>query len=132
MPHGEITVRNRIHGGIKKTAIQEFWSGVSFYGSDERNELSYSLALILVELLGANWDPFLDFILRADYRDGGQNASLEALDRCLGETMAEFLGPGNWRPQRKIIAAHQRRAQRADPTGARNRVSDLSLRLRTP
>lgn len=102
---GELAARH--HALWDEQNIQEFWAGVSFYGPDEHNELSYSLAYILVELLCENWDRFLDFVLEADYRDAGQDASLHALERCLGETAAGFLGSGNWRPHRKAIATLQ-------------------------
>ena len=88
--------------------IQEFWSGASFYGPDERNTLSYSLALILVELLANDWKGFLEFVSEADYRDAGQDAAVRVLERCLGETIGGFLGPGNWRPHRKAIAEDHR------------------------
>jgi hypothetical protein len=84
--------------------IQEFWSGASFYVGDERNKLSYSLAEILTEFISTDWKAFLEFISQADYRDAGQDAALRVLNRCLGETVGQFLGPGNWRPQRKAIA----------------------------
>lgn len=87
--------------------IEEFWAGVSFYVGDERNKLSYSLAEILTEFLSGDWKAFLEFVSEADYRDSGQDASLRILNRCLGETISQFLGPGNWRPQRKAIAEHQ-------------------------
>lgn len=86
--------------------IQEFWSGTLFYVGDERNKLSYSLASILTEVLSENWPNFLDFVSQADIRDAGQDASLRILGRCLGETTVGFLGPGNWRPQRKAISEH--------------------------
>lgn len=85
--------------------VQGFWAGTSFYGPDEGNKLSYNLGEILVELLSNNWGQFLDFVQNADPRDGGQDAALKCFNRCLGETLGGFLGPGNWRPSRKRIAA---------------------------
>jgi len=91
------------HAHWTEQNIQEFWSGASFYVGDERNKLSYSLAEILTEFLSTDWKAFLEFVSEADYRDAGQDASLRILNRCLGETLGQFLGPGNWRPQRKAI-----------------------------
>jgi hypothetical protein len=95
--------------------IQQFWSGASFYGPDEGNKLSYSLAEILTNLLSDDWKSFLQFVLHADYRDAGQDAALQILDRNLGDAVGEFLGPGNWRPQRKIIAEHHNKRARGQP-----------------
>jgi hypothetical protein len=96
------------HAHWTEQNIQEFWSGASFYVGDERNNLSYSLAEILTEFLSKDWSAFLEFIAEADYRDAGQDASLRILNRCLGETVGQFLGPGNWRPQRRVIAERVR------------------------
>ena len=96
------------HAHWTEQNIQEFWSGASFYVGDERNKLSYSLAEILTEFLSSDWNAFLEFISQADYRDAGQDAALRTLHRCLGETIGQFLGPGNWRPQRMAIAERMR------------------------
>lgn len=85
--------------------IQKFWAGTSFYGSDKGNQLSYQLSSILTEVLGGNWNDFLSFVQQCDPRDGGQDAALGVLGRCLGKTVEDFLGPGEWRPERKAIAA---------------------------
>jgi hypothetical protein len=97
------------HEYWNERTIQEFWSGRSFYGSDERNKLSYSFAEILVELMSKDWANFLDFVLQSDYRDAGQDAALKILGCSLGDTVAGFLGPGDWRPKRKVIAEHWER-----------------------
>jgi hypothetical protein len=101
------------HAHWTEQNIQEFWAGASFYVAGERNKLSYSLAEILTEFLSADWKAFLDFVAEADYRDSGQDASVRILNKCLGETIGQFLGPGNWRPQRKAIARHL--AKKAKP-----------------
>lgn len=95
--------------------IQQFWAGTSFYGPDEGNKLSYSLAEILVNLLADDWNRFLEFVRLADHRDAGQDAALKALDRSLGDVVGDFLGPGNWRPQRKIIADLQKKRTESGP-----------------
>ena len=83
--------------------IQEFWAGISFGGEQEAQHLSYSLAEVLVQLLSGDHDGFLAFISHAHYDDAGQTAALECLGRNLGDVVAEFLGPGNWRPYRKAM-----------------------------
>ncbi len=92
------------HAHWNEQNIQGFWAGTSFYGPDEGNKLSYNLGEILVELLSGNWEDFLNFVQNADWNDAGQDAALKCLDRCLGETLAGFLGPGQWRPNRRKIA----------------------------
>ena len=83
--------------------IQEFWAGVSFFGDQDAQALSYSLAEVIVHLLSGDQDGLLEFISRAHYDDAGQTAALECLGRNLGDVVAEFLGPGNWRPYRKVM-----------------------------
>jgi hypothetical protein len=84
--------------------IQEFWAGLSFHMPGEVSKLSYSLGLILLEVLSENWGNFLDFLQNADARDAGQDAALKCLGRSLGDAASGLLGPGNWRPNRKAIA----------------------------
>lgn len=102
--------------------IQEFWAGTSFGYEQEAQELSYSLAEVLVHLLSADHNGFMDFLSRAHYDDAGQTAALESLDRNLGDVVGEFLGPGDWRPYRKamvdIWTASRRTASEQDQTAA--------------
>jgi hypothetical protein len=84
-------------------SIQRFWAGTAFDEPGESVELSYSLAEVLFHLLAKNRQDFLAFIEAADYADAGQTAALECLGTCLGDAIGTFLGPGNWRPQRKAI-----------------------------
>ena len=86
--------------------IQAFWAGKTFYTPGDDNELSYSLAQILVTLLSEKGGEFITFITNADRHDAGQDAALAILDCDLGEVMAGFLGLGNWRPQRRAIAGY--------------------------
>jgi hypothetical protein len=83
--------------------IQEFWSGTSFGKPGDSNELSYSLAEILVNLLLSESKYFGLFVQHADWNDAGQTAALDILGVDLGSTAATFLGEGNWRPNRKAI-----------------------------
>jgi len=99
---GELSERH--HEFWDEKNIQEFWAGVSFNSSDQdAQELSYSLAEVIVHLLSGDHDGFLAFISRAHSDDAGQTAALECLGRNLGDVVAEFLGPGNWRPYRKAM-----------------------------
>jgi hypothetical protein len=85
--------------------IQEFWAGGSFRKPGDSNELSYSLAEIVLHLLRECTGDWGAFIKTADPRDGGQSAAIECLDVDLGKVMETFLGEGKWRPRRKDIAA---------------------------
>jgi hypothetical protein len=114
---GELSERH--HAFWTERNIQEFWAGTSFGFEQEAQELSYSLAEVLVHLLSGDHDAFLAFLSRAHYDDAGQTAAIECLDRNLGDVVSEFLGPGNWRPYRKAIvdiwAASQSTAASDDP-----------------
>jgi hypothetical protein len=83
--------------------IQKFWAGVSFGEPGDSNELSYSLAEILISLLLSEAKDFGAFVKEADWNDGGQTAALEFLGRDLGQTAATFFGEGEWRPKRKAM-----------------------------
>jgi hypothetical protein len=96
--------------------IQAFWAGTTFDEPGESFELSYSLAEIFVVLLAERGAGFINFIMNADWRDAGQDAALNCMGTDLGELAAGFLGPGNWRPQRKAISDYWRRKkERAFP-----------------
>ena len=83
--------------------IQSFWAGTSFHEAGDSNELSYSLAEVLVRLLTEKGKPFLDFLNQAQGDDAGQTAALEILGTSLGDIAGTFLGEGDWRPRRKAI-----------------------------
>lgn len=87
--------------------IQSFWAGTSFYQPGDPNELSYSLAEVLVKLLSERGDAtaFRAFLQAAQPNDAGQTAAWEILGADLGEIAGTFLGEGNWRPQRKAMIA---------------------------
>jgi hypothetical protein len=100
---------SRHAGHWNETNIQTFWSGKSYHVPGDDSELSYSLGEILVRLVSDNGANFTDFIVHADWRDAGQDAALNVLSKDLGEVLGGFLGPGNWRPQRKAIAEQLRK-----------------------
>jgi hypothetical protein len=84
--------------------IQEFWCGLSFQKPGDSNELSYSLAEIIVTLLREKTGSLPAFIKHSDRRDAGQTSAIECLGLDLGEVAATFLGQGDWRPRRKAMA----------------------------
>ncbi|MBN8248478.1 MAG: hypothetical protein J0L84_13690 [Verrucomicrobia bacterium] len=98
-----------------RDSIQAFWAGITFHVPGDSSELSYSLAEILVTLILQCRDggAFTEFLRTATPEDAGQAAAWDTLELDLGEVAATFLGPGNWRPQRKAI----RTLQQTDPPG---------------
>jgi hypothetical protein len=97
----ELAERHRKHWN--EASIQSFWSGRMFDEPGEGSALSYSLGEILVTLLSEKGPAFAEFVKAADWRDAGQDASVNFLCQGLEEVLAGFLGPGDWRPQRKAI-----------------------------
>ena len=91
----------RHHAFWNEENIQSFWAGTSFEENQESQELSYSLAEVLVHLPGENREAFLEFVSRAQFDDAGLTAALDCRGVCLGERAGTFLGEGNWRPVRK-------------------------------
>ncbi|WP_432726001.1 hypothetical protein [Variovorax sp. W6] len=85
MPLGERHQLRRSHLRFWDEArIQEFWSGASFFRTDEGNKLSYELARILVEQMGQNWELFTRFASNAKREDGGAEAAKAVYDMDLG------------------------------------------------
>ena len=81
--------------------IQEFWSGHSFFRSDDGNLLSYDLARILVGFAAKDWNAFRPFVLAAQLADGGAQAAREHLGAELGEMVCALLGQAyapDWSP----------------------------------
>lgn len=97
--------------------IQEFWAGVSFGNPGDPSELSYSLAEILVNLLQTEYQNLPLFIKQAQWGDAGQTAALTCLNLDLGHLVGTFLGPGNWRPNRKAMVEHWKTAGRSETQG---------------
>jgi len=98
--------------------IQEFWAGISWRKPGDSNELSYGLAEIALHLLAERGGDWGAFVKQADWRDAGQTAALQYLDADLGDVIATFLGPGDWRPKRKAMVtlweAEKKRAEEKD------------------
>ncbi len=81
--------------------IQEFWSGKSFYRTDDGNLLSYDLAQKIVAQFAADWEAFRAFALAADAADAGASAAADHLGLDLGEIAAALTGHApspDWTP----------------------------------
>jgi hypothetical protein len=102
----ELVERHRNHWN--EANIQTFWAGKTFDMPGDDSELSYGLGEILVRLLSEKGADFVEFVKAADWRDGRQDAAINFLDQGLEEFLGGFLGPGNWRPQRKAIAENMK------------------------
>ena len=98
-------LRDRHLAFWNEESIQKFWAGVSFREPGDSNELSYSLAEILVNLLLSQSKGFGDFVKHADWHDAGQTGALDFLGSDLGQIAGTFLGDGTWRPRRKAMLA---------------------------
>lgn len=70
--------------------IQEFWCGTSFQKPGDSNQLSYSLAKVLLNLLAEYRGSWTSFITNADPRDAGQTAAMDFLGADLGNVAATF------------------------------------------
>jgi hypothetical protein len=93
--------------------IQEFWSGLSFQKPGDSNELSYSLAEIVLNLLLEQHGDWGAFLKAAQWEDAGQTAALDCLGADLGNVVSTFLGEGDWRPRRKAMVALWEAAENA-------------------
>ena len=109
---GELAERH--HAFWNEENIQEFWAGTTFQMQDEAQALSYSLAEVLVHKLSGDHRAFLDFLAAAHYDDAGQTAALDTLGINLGDAVADFLGPAEWRPVRKALVECWDRAKAAE------------------
>lgn len=96
-------LRERHFAFWNSSTIQKFWAGTSFHEPGDSNELSYSLAEILINLLASHREHFAAFVRQAQWDDAGQTAALDCLGLDLGSLAGTFLGEGNWRPVRKAL-----------------------------
>ena len=81
--------------------IQQFWSGESFFRTDDGNMLSYDLARIMVAQMGRAWPPFERFATDAARADAGASAAREHMELDLGayvSLMFEREPSEAWRP----------------------------------
>ncbi|QNA88010.1 hypothetical protein G4G28_05090 [Massilia sp. Dwa41.01b] len=81
--------------------MQQFWTGESFFRTDDGNLLSYELARILVSHLSADWDRFTRFVTHAQREDGGGLAAREHMNVELGALVCALLEQpfsADWEP----------------------------------
>ncbi len=71
--------------------IQAFWSGESFFRSDDGSLLSYELARMLVKSISSDFEAFSQFVRAASREDGGAGAAQTHLSLDLGQCVASFL-----------------------------------------
>jgi hypothetical protein len=87
--------------------IQTFWSGESFADLDSQ-ELSYALARILFSNLLRDYPKqTIPFLQAANYSDAGNAAVMEYCGTTLSDLAAQFLGPGDWQPNRDFSNPEQ-------------------------
>lgn len=79
--------------------IELFWSGESFYGSDEGQSLSYTLAHVLMRNMSADYAALRQFCTHASFEDAGEAACQEYLGCSLSQLVGAFLGEGDWSPR---------------------------------
>lgn len=83
--------------------IQKFWTGESFFQCNEGQELSYSLANIIVQNIATDYDIFKKFASDANYIDAGNAASLKHFNTDVGHLASTFLGEGAWQPKQNLF-----------------------------
>jgi hypothetical protein len=105
---GELAERH--HEFWNEENIQAFWAGTLFFEPGDANELSYSLAEILLNLIAQDFGNWLDFVARAHHDDAGQTAALDCFGKGLGEVAGTFLGEGDWQPSRQKMVIHWKAA----------------------
>jgi hypothetical protein len=97
-PTAELMLRQKAYWS--KNGMEGFWSGDAFHLPDEGQELSYSLAKILVLNLVSDYRKRLpEFLEQASYTDAGEEACRATFGVGLGERVAQALGPGDWAPK---------------------------------
>jgi hypothetical protein len=96
----ELSRRHREYWNEK--TIQDFWLGTSF-GTVKGQELSYSLARVLLQLIHNEVRPepdkFHRFVTASDWHDAGAIACREYLDVRISDLIGSFLGPKDWEPK---------------------------------
>lgn len=84
--------------------IDAFWSGDSFTFPNEGQELSYSLAQVLVRNLMMDFPRKLwGFVKAANFSDAGNQSLVDECAVSLGDRTAQFLGPGSWQPRSDYV-----------------------------
>lgn len=77
--------------------MQDFWSGLSFHRPDEGSELSYHLALFLLNAVGAfGREGTLAFLRSASRDDAGFAGFRDVTGSLPSEALTNLLGPKDW------------------------------------
>ena len=80
--------------------IQDFWNGASFSAPDDRQELSYSLAIILASRLMEQFpNSFTVFVKTASATDAGESALWNTCRLSLSQCVSDTLGNQDWSPR---------------------------------
>lgn len=85
----ELRTKHRQFWG--KEEVQQFWSGESFFRTDDGNLLSYELARILVTHMSGDWERFENFVTNASRHDAGMSAARDHLAVDLGALVCALL-----------------------------------------
>ncbi len=86
--------------------IQEFWSGTSFFASDDRQLMSYDLAMQMAGSLLLKFpSTFADFLTSATSADAGDAAIWKQCRYSLNQCVAEILGNQDWTPKLQDTAS---------------------------
>jgi hypothetical protein len=85
-----------------KDNIQEFWLGITWDQPGGAQEMSYSLARILLYKFNHDLqscrESMSEFINAAHYEDAGEKACQKVFGISLGAVVEDFLGSGDWQP----------------------------------
>lgn len=109
-------IADRLRDFWTEDNIQIFWSGESWQIPGDASELSYKLAEVLWQQLRTRGEVLAAFIYAADFNDAGQDAAVKHLGFGLETLVEEFLGPGNWRPDRRKLAESFRQTSNESST----------------
>ena len=106
--------------------IQEFWTGTSFSAADDRQQLSYDLALQMVsQLLHRFPQTFAEFLSSASSVDAGDAALWNSCRLSLNQCVADILGNQDWSPKR--CHTHET-IRETDAQGLHSEESDIQPR----
>jgi hypothetical protein len=87
----------RLQHWWQKRGLNDFWAGKTFSRSDRGQQLSYTLAEVLVSnMIADGGRRFAKFLADARAGDAGDSAAREHLGLSISELASRFLGEGDW------------------------------------
>lgn len=95
--NSELLLRHRRYWNSE--TINGFWRGDSFHAIDEGQELSYSLAQMLVRNISKDYQAFSSFCRAVKSDDAGEAAAIQFLGVSLQALIEPLLGEGDWCPR---------------------------------